>query len=72
MVKDHEMSFEEAMAKLEAAADALKKDSTTLEEAMTNFDEGIKQYKYCSEILSKAKQKILLYDQETKSLKEME
>ena len=72
MVKDQEMSFEEAMAKLEAAAEALKKDSTTLEEAMTNFDEGIKHYKYCSDILSQAKQKILLYDQETKSLKEME
>ena len=72
MVKDNEMSFEEALVKLEVAAEALKKDTTTLEDAMSYFDEGLKHYKYCNDILSKAKQKILLYDQETKSLKEME
>lgn len=72
MVKDKDMTFEAALAKLESAAEALRKESTTLEDAMHFFDEGLKQYHYCSGILANAKQKIQLYDQETKSLKEMD
>ncbi len=72
MISDTEMTFEMALAKLEAAADALKKDSTTLEEAMNYFDEGLKQYNYCSKILADAKQKVLLYEAENNSLKEMD
>jgi len=72
MIKDKEMTFEAALAKLEAAADALKKDTTTLEDAMNYFDEGLKQYNYCSKILANAKQKVLVYEHESNSLSEMD
>ncbi len=71
-VKEKDATFETELEKLEAAADALKKDSTTLEDAMLYFEEGLKHYNYCSEILKNAKQKVLLYGQETNGLKEMD
>lgn len=59
--KDNNISFEEALTGLEKSAEELKKDGTTLEEAMKNFEQGIEYYNYCSEILSSAKQKIEVY-----------
>lgn len=60
--QEKKMSFEEALAGLERSAEILKKDGTTLEEAMENFEKGVAYYRYCSEILSEAKQKIEFYD----------
>ena len=56
--KNKILTFEEALKQLESAADKLKKDGVTLEEAMKSYEEGIKYYKQCSEILNNAKQKI--------------
>jgi exodeoxyribonuclease VII small subunit len=56
------ISFEEALAGLEHAAEILKKDGTTLEDAMENFEQGIGYYNYCNEILNDAKQKIEFYE----------
>lgn len=53
--------FEESLKKLEQASENLKKDNISLEDAMKNFQEGIKYYKECSEILESAKQKIETY-----------
>jgi exodeoxyribonuclease VII small subunit len=61
MDKEHAISFEAAMEKLEKAADNLKNDSITLEEALKNYEEGISYYKTCDEILRDAKQKIETY-----------
>lgn len=52
------LTFEEALKQLEFSADKLKKDGITLEETMKSYEEGIKYYKQCSEILNSAKQKI--------------
>jgi len=52
------LTFEEALKQLESSADKLKKDGITLEETMKSYEEGIKYYKQCSEILNSAKQKI--------------
>lgn len=56
--KDKKLTFEEALKQLETSADKLKKDGVTLEDAMKSYEEGIKYYKQCSEILNDAKQKI--------------
>ncbi len=56
--KDKKLTFEEALKRLESSADQLKKDGVTLEDAMKSYEEGIKYYKQCSEILNDAKQKI--------------
>ena len=58
MEKDKKLTFEEALKQLESSADQLKKDGVTLEDAMKSYEEGIKYYKQCSEILNDAKQKI--------------
>lgn len=60
--QEKKMSFEEALAGLEHSAEILKKDGTTLEEAMQCFEKGVEYYRFCNEILSDAKQKIEFYD----------
>lgn len=54
-------TFEEALKKLEAASQNLKQDNITLNDALKNYEEGIRYYKECSEILNTAKQKIETY-----------
>lgn len=58
MEKNKKLTFEEALKQLESSADKLRKDGVTLEEAMKSYEEGIRYYKQCSEILNDAKQKI--------------
>ncbi|MBR0596619.1 exodeoxyribonuclease VII small subunit [Sinanaerobacter chloroacetimidivorans] len=60
--QNQKMSFEEALAGLEKAADILKRDDTTLEAAINSYEKGIEYYNYCFEILNEAKQKIEIYD----------
>jgi len=50
--------FEETMVKLEEVANSLQSDEITLEEAIKKYEDGIKFYHQCIEILDKAKQKI--------------
>lgn len=61
MDKENAISFEAAIEKLEQAADSLKNDSITLEDALKNYAEGIEYYKKCDAILRDAKQKIETY-----------
>jgi exodeoxyribonuclease VII small subunit len=61
MDKEKAISFETALEKLEKAADNLKNDSLTLDDALKNYEEGIAYYKKCEEILQQAKQKIETY-----------
>ena len=61
MEKEKAITFEAAMEKLELAADNLKNDSITLEEALKNYEEGLVYYKKCDAILKDAKQRIETY-----------
>lgn len=61
MDKENAITFEAAMEKLEKAADNLKNDSITLEEALKNYEEGLAYYKKCDAILKDAKQRIETY-----------
>lgn len=58
----NKMSFEEALAGLEKSAEVLKKDGTTLEGAMQSYEQGMKYYNYCNELLNNAKQKIEFFE----------
>lgn len=58
MAETNKPVFEESLKKLEAASENLKKDNISLEDALKNFEEGIRYYNECSEILNSAKQKI--------------
>lgn len=53
--------FEETLKKLEEASENLKKDNISLEDAIANFEKGIKYYRECNDILNSAKQRIETY-----------
>ena len=55
MEKERALTFEAAMEKLEKAAENLKNDSITLEDALKNYEEGVEYYKKCDAILRDAK-----------------
>ena len=59
------LNFEEAMKKLEAMSERIKDTDISLEEAISCYEEGIKCYNQCNDILSRAKQKIEFFDEET-------
>ena len=59
------LTFEEAMSGLGKAVQALNREDTPLDEAMKQYEEGIRYYHRCSEILQEAKQKIQQFDKET-------
>jgi len=65
-------TFEEALAMLENAAQAMKNDDTKLEDALRLYEEGLKHYTRCAELLSEAKQRIMVFDKSISDLKEME
>lgn len=51
-------SFEAAIKKLEETVSLLDEGQLTLDETLSLYEEGIKLYRYCNNILDKAEQKI--------------
>jgi exodeoxyribonuclease VII small subunit len=51
-------SFEDAIRKLEETVSLLDEGKLTLDETLSLYEEGIKLYRYCNNILDKAEQKI--------------
>ena len=60
-----DLSFEEALARLETAAGTLKQEGIPLAEALSSFEEGMAYHQRCQQILSEARQRILRYDRST-------
>ncbi len=52
------LTFEQAMERLEQIVAALEKGDTTLEEAMSLFEEGTGLLKQCGQTLDKAEQQV--------------
>lgn len=59
-----EGNFEKALMQLQAMSDKIKSQETTLEEAISCYEEGMRYYKTCSDILEHAKQKIETFEGE--------
>jgi exodeoxyribonuclease VII small subunit len=53
------ITFEQAIARLEAVVRALEDGKTSLEEAMKLYEEGVSLVRSCSTTLEEAKQKII-------------
>jgi exodeoxyribonuclease VII small subunit len=53
-----ELSFEEALRKLEEQVQVLSDGKLSLQEALENFEEGIKLFKFCNQKLKEAEQKV--------------
>lgn len=54
----NDLGFEESLKKLEEMSELIKKEDTTLEEAIKYYEEGIKCYEQCNSILKEVSQKI--------------
>ena len=63
---ESEKSFEEAMYDLEQIVSKLEKGEVSLEESISNFQQGIELSRYCASKLDEAEKKIsiLLQDEE--------
>lgn len=59
-----ELSFENAMKRLEEIVGALEKSETSLNESIKLFEEGTKLTAFCSKTLDEAQQKITLLTKE--------
>lgn len=64
------LTFEQALSGLETAAESLKRNEGTLEDAINQYEKGILFYEQCNVILKEAKQRIEIYDKETQEQKE--
>lgn len=51
-------TFESSLKKLEEISEKLRSPDISLEDAMKSYEEGVRYYRECSEILEKAEQKI--------------
>ncbi len=58
-----EKTFTEALSSLKSAASKIGMQSTTFEEAMKLYEDGMKEAEYCRKILDSADQKIQIYDE---------
>lgn len=58
MAEDKELSFEEALSKLESIVEKLEQPDVSLEESVKSFEEGVQLSKYCSKILENAELRV--------------
>lgn len=65
-----EMKFEDAMQELEAITSKLEKGDLSLDESVSNFEEGMKLAKKCNNILEEAEKKIKILVQKDGKLEE--
>ena len=58
---EKEKTFLESLEILKNNANEIGKQSTSLEDSLKLFDEGMKEAKFCEDILNNAEQKIAIY-----------
>lgn len=57
-MKENELSFEEAMKRLDAICEELSREGVTLERALALYEEGVKLARVCNEKLEDTERKI--------------
>ena len=57
------LTYEEAYNKLESILETLESRSTSLDESLSLYEEGIKLYKHCNKLLDNAQLKISKFNQ---------
>ena len=58
-MKENELSFEDAMKRLDEIVSGLEKGDVTLQDSMTLFEEGTGLIRRCSELLDRAEQQVV-------------
>ena len=56
--KEKKESFEQALARLEEIAGRLEQGDMPLEDALKEYEEGVKAYRHCSALLKEVQRKI--------------
>ena len=64
MAKSKQISFEDALNALKQTAEKIKSKDITLDESISCYEEGLKHYEKCKEILESTKQMIKTNDLE--------
>lgn len=64
MAKTKKPSFEEALNELKKTSEKIRSKDLTLDESIECYEEGIKYYELCKEILETTKQKIKIFGEE--------
>ena len=59
-MKKNDMSYEQAVARLGEIVESLEKGNMPLSQSLTFFEEGTALINYCSELLDKAEQKVVM------------
>ena len=59
-----DLTFEQALVKLETVVEAMENDNTTLEESIAFYKEGIKLSKHCNEMLSRFEAEVTVLQKE--------
>lgn len=59
MEENKELTFEQAITKLEEIVNKLEEEDVPLEKAMNYYQEGMKLSKICDDILKKAQEKMV-------------
>ncbi len=65
-----ELSFEDALAALEAKVEELSRGDVPLDKALATFEEGLALYRKCHGMLAKAEQRVTKLVAATDGLKE--
>lgn len=72
-MNDIELTYEDAMAKLELILKELEDDDCSLDESLKKFKKGVQLYNYCNELLNKAEGEIkILLENEKGELLDIE
>ena len=59
-----ELTYEEAMSRMEEILRILEAGNNKLEDSLKLYEEGIKLYRYCNEVLDKAELKVTQFNAE--------
>ena len=59
-----ELTYEEAMSRMEEILGILEAGNNKLEDSLKLYEEGIKLYRYCNEVLDKAELKVTQFNAE--------
>ena len=64
MAKTKKVTFEEALSELKNCAEKIKSKELTLDESISCYEDGLKHYELCREILENTKQRIKVFTEE--------
>lgn len=65
-IKD--LSYEEAMSKMEDILKKLETGNNKLDDSLALYEEGIKLYRYCNEVLDKAELKVSKFNNQNEEI----